>query len=831
MNLLRISLPGALGKSQLCARKDPRRWLMIESLEPRAMLATFLVNNTSDSGMGSLRQAILEANNASGRDSVIFVGVPGPIQLTTGPLDVTGAVTIDGSNILNPGPGGGPVTVRSTTNSRVFRVASTFLEGDNQVSIVDMNILGPGSGMDGGGIEVSQAGNLRLDRVTISDGVASIGGGIANLGLTSISNSTISGNSATLSGGIDNYGNATLSLDNSTVSGNSAGTYGGGVFAAGSAVFITRSTITGNSAANGGGLYASPRTQVTLQNSIVGGNTATFGPDVSATRSESFDAITALTPPTLDGNVTASGWVGALRSTNAANASSGIFQGNPATFPAQSGTGYVGMNFNNTTGTNTISTWIMSPVINMNNGDTFSFYTRTVDAPTFPDRLEVRRSSNFAGVDVGANANTVGDFTNLLLTINPTLTTNGYPNAWTQFSVTISGLAAPTSGRLAFRYFVTNGGPTGANSFSIGIDNFQYTAALATDHSLIQNPNGHKVMNGVAGNIVGVSPNLGPLANNGGPTRTHLPNAGSPVINAGNGSRVSDQRLFTGVMGPAVDIGSIEVGGANVGDLNGDGLYNIADLDLLCMAVAAGTRPSSDVDSWLSVAATFNGLGSPYKKGDANLDGVADGSDFNIWNANKFTASMGKWSRGDFNCDGVTDGQDFNIWNGNKFTSSDLARGSNFAGSVPTGLAAEQDLPLSSRAAGSMMNIQRMEADRDFSSGLQTRLSRGMLTERQAAVFAQRGSVAEVVFKRSGALPLSDFAPHRSPGTALSKRPDHLQVTSPVRSPSVNQQFASRPGANVGTKPNSAFPAIARAKSTVQLALSADRVDVVHRLL
>lgn len=192
-------------------------------------------------------------------------------------------------------------------------------------------------------------------------------------------------------------------------------------------------------------------------------------------QNESFDAITALTPPTVNGTITASGWVGALRSTNAAAALTGIFQGNLAVFPQQEGTGYMGMNFNNTTGTNTISTWAMSPVINMQNGDTYSFYTRTVDAPAFPDRLEVRRSGAGASTNVGATANDVGDFTNLLQSVNPGLTVTGYPNVWTQFSGTISGLAGPTSGRLAFRYFVTAGGPSGANSDYIGIDNFRYT--------------------------------------------------------------------------------------------------------------------------------------------------------------------------------------------------------------------------------------------------------------------------------------------------------------------------------------------------------------------
>jgi hypothetical protein len=40
--------------------------------------------------------------------------------------------------------------------------------------------------------------------------------------------------------------------------------------------------------------------------------------------------------------------------------------------------------------------------------------------------------------------------------------------------VTVSGLPSPTLGRLAFRYFVENGGPGGTNSDYIGIDTVQY---------------------------------------------------------------------------------------------------------------------------------------------------------------------------------------------------------------------------------------------------------------------------------------------------------------------------------------------------------------------
>jgi len=57
--------------------------------------------------------------------------------------------------------------------------------------------------------------------------------------------------------------------------------------------------------------------------------------------------------------------------------------------------------------------------------------------------------------------------------------------------------------------------------------------------------------------------------------------------------------------------------------------------------------------------------------GDANGDGFVDGSDFLIWNENKF--SNGDWSEGDFTGDGLIDGADFLAWNNNKFAQPNPA--------------------------------------------------------------------------------------------------------------------------------------------------------------
>ncbi len=189
--------------------------------------------------------------------------------------------------------------------------------------------------------------------------------------------------------------------------------------------------------------------------------------------SEGFEAA----PPT--------GWEVQNRSTTIGT--TGWFQGN-AVFPAHSGpaTSYIGANFNNTTGTNTISNWLFPPSRTFNNGDVITFYTRVGDGSPFPDRLELRLSTNGAGTNVGTTADSVGDFTTLLLSVNPNLIGGGYPDQWTQFTITLADLPGPTVGRLAFRYFVTNGGPSGDNSNFIGIDTFQYTPFTTPTESQLQ---------------------------------------------------------------------------------------------------------------------------------------------------------------------------------------------------------------------------------------------------------------------------------------------------------------------------------------------------------
>jgi Bacterial Ig-like domain (group 3) len=80
------------------ARRKPCE-VRFESLEGRLLLSTFTVLNADDSGTGSLRQAILDANGATGMNTIAF-NIPGTGVHTIAPLSalptVTAPVIIDG---------------------------------------------------------------------------------------------------------------------------------------------------------------------------------------------------------------------------------------------------------------------------------------------------------------------------------------------------------------------------------------------------------------------------------------------------------------------------------------------------------------------------------------------------------------------------------------------------------------------------------------------------------------------------------------------------------------------------------------------------------------
>lgn len=147
--------------------------------------------------------------------------------------------------------------------------------------------------------------------------------------------------------------------------------------------------------------------------------------------------------------------------------------------------GFASNNYNATVDNGTISDWIATPLLEFRSGSTVSFWTRTVDNAHFADRLQVRLCTSSLCSTFGSGAFEVGDFTTLLLDINPNLQSgpdptgvNGYPDSWTQFVLgAADGVPNSGTGRIAFRYFVEDAGAQGANSNYIGLDTIRIEAA------------------------------------------------------------------------------------------------------------------------------------------------------------------------------------------------------------------------------------------------------------------------------------------------------------------------------------------------------------------
>ena len=509
------------------------------------------------------------------------------------------------------------------------------------------------------------SGNLTLEDLTLTRGRTTgnnvtypppgdstySGGGIRFIsdGMLTLSRSTLSENSTTgdhaNGGGIFNLG-GTLTVTNSTLSGNSTmGNYasGGGIFVENGTATVANSTLSGNSASQNGGGISNPHGSTTVTNSTVSENLARNGGGIS-----NQDGLTVISS-TLSGN-------------SASNVGGGVSNSNTATVINSTLSGNSASNFGGG--------------VSNSSGD-FTIATLTVTNST----LSGNSASNGGGISNRPGRNgkyTSATVTNSTLRGNSADTGGGIFNrdGFTVTGSTLTGNSADIGGGIYSEHF---GGRTSTISSSIvansvsGGDIAVNAGSLVGSYNLIEDGSGV----GLIGTITG-DPLLAPLANNGGTTQTHALLPGSPAIDAGDPSFVPlphfDQRgmPFSRVFGGVIDIGALEF--IN-GDFNGDGVYTCADVDALVATIAAATNDVSydlnsdllvnqdDLDTWLAVAGVAN-LPShkPFLKGDANLDGVVDVTDFNVWNENKFT-NASSWCRGDFNADGVIDVSDFNAWN------------------------------------------------------------------------------------------------------------------------------------------------------------------------
>ena len=285
-----------------------RIWLALFcSVSMSAYADIVTVTNTNDSGSGSLRQALADANDG---DTINFA-IAGTIGLTSGELLVSRSITISGPGATNLG-------VNANAKSRVFHIApgktvaisaititngyannQPVLDGggiynDHATLTVDNCTISNNSAFrDGGGVHNAGAATMTLNGCVINaNGTGNDGGGVCNDGtggaaILGINNSTVSNNTAFHGAGICNDGRlkgaTLLQINNTTLNNNSAADDAGAILniadTKGTAA-LSNCTISGNSAQlYGGGI--NNVAGLTISNTTFSGNSANFGDSIA----------------------------------------------------------------------------------------------------------------------------------------------------------------------------------------------------------------------------------------------------------------------------------------------------------------------------------------------------------------------------------------------------------------------------------------------------------------------------------------------------------------------------------------------------------------------
>lgn len=502
----------------------------------------YIVSTTADTGAGSLRQAITDANaaaaaadTAAGRRIIFAVpGNAGTITLGSDFPTLTKSMTIDG--------GGASITIDGGVNKayRPFNCATSTVN----LTLKDLTLNRCGKTETaaiamGGAIRWYRAGILTLERVTIQNGLAK-------------SAAETSTAYAANGGGIHVEANVSevvlnltdVAIQNCTaqvVKGSSVGglVYGGGLSVKGGVrVNMVRCRVLNNSLVTdatvtttgyGGGIsFNAPSLPLTLLDCTVSGNTgAQYGGGISyylGSGAADDDARLTLNRCTIDANAAAPS---AASGANKA-AGGGIY--------ATSATGKFG---------NVV------------------LYASTVAGNTVSHGASTAYGGGIYTTASGTMTTSLYNSTVSANTATATTASNGVGGGIYHTSV--------ASNRLALASSIIQGNTMSATgSATLGADITKGTNATmwgTPSYNLIGSTNGaHGMMQGVNGCIIGVA-SLTALADNGGLTRTMALQAGSVAIDAGSVGVPStfefdttiDQRGAGYLRDGAPDIGAFEV--------------------------------------------------------------------------------------------------------------------------------------------------------------------------------------------------------------------------------------------------------------------------------
>lgn len=483
---------------------------------------TFTVSTTADSNTGTctpgactLRQAVEAANESSGPDEVSLPN--GDYSLTFGQLPVVDDLTIAGG-------GAGSVAIVSDGSSRVIALGSTaYSLTIKGVTLTGGRVKGT-SGSQAGGGAIYNAGNLRLEGVVVSGnrvepadltGTSPRGGGIYNNGSLVIVSSTIEQNVATarpFNGGVP---------------------AGGGIFNEGS-VEILESRFLDNEA------------QTAVGGIPEGGGLFSEG-------TPSVQSSAAVVRSVFEGN-TAIGEAGTIPSGGAIGAGQGSLSVRESTIrdnQAISGAIAQGAGLYVWSGDFQLAESLVAS--NRSESTTIADAGGIMITGTEEDDQSIVNSTIFDNLATSPSSATGGGLVHLgsaggkLEVLNSTIA----GNRSTKSGGNVVDLSSAGKGSTVLRNSIVTAGAAIEEA-----QNCEGSVESAGHNIDSRDECNFKS----AGDNVNTDPLLGPLADNGGPTRTMALLAGSPALDAASAPcPATDQRGIPRPQGPACDIGAFEV--------------------------------------------------------------------------------------------------------------------------------------------------------------------------------------------------------------------------------------------------------------------------------
>ncbi len=200
----------------------------------------FAVTTTQDGGEGSLRQAILNAIDLDGPNTVTF-------DSKVGPFSTPQTIVLE-SDLPDLGT---ELTIDGRIEGGLWKAVGVTVSGGGERRVFN----------------VKPGGRVTLHALTVADGRAKNGGGVANTGELVVKGVTFTRNVARRrGGGLFNKGGE-LTVINSTFSENRARRGGGGLANKRGTVTVTNCTFSDNTAKKGAGLYSTG--SLLLRNTIL----------------------------------------------------------------------------------------------------------------------------------------------------------------------------------------------------------------------------------------------------------------------------------------------------------------------------------------------------------------------------------------------------------------------------------------------------------------------------------------------------------------------------------------------------------------------------------